>query len=154
MHHWAKFGTIFLLQWNGSYAAKQKLLVVLEQPTLVWSYSAQMMQPYLPLALALPAISIGKGQYRSRLGRFNLRAKPRPFLEVFTAMTAHFRWPIVVSGRAGLRIASQRKGVTVIQRTCKKRDKQRKPRDSPIFHRKARKSYLSHAPSASQGKRD
>ena len=33
---------------------EEKISVSSEQPTLVWANSAQMMQPYLPLDVALP----------------------------------------------------------------------------------------------------
>ena len=36
------------------FVVKHKYYVVLEQPTLVWTNSAQMMEPHLPLAVALP----------------------------------------------------------------------------------------------------
>ena len=50
-------GNQIFLQWNWSFVAKQKNSVPSEQPTLVWTNSAQMMQPYLPLAVTLPGLS-------------------------------------------------------------------------------------------------
>ena len=53
LHHWAEFGT-------GSFCCRTghlrltKISEASEQPTLIWTNQAQMMQPYLPVAVALP----------------------------------------------------------------------------------------------------
>ena len=73
-------GNQIFLQWNWSFVAKQKNSV----PTLVWTNSAQMMQPYLPLAVALPGLS----QFFVQQLTFSLLAVS-PSLEVVAAVRNH-----------------------------------------------------------------
>ena len=87
------FGRVWnriLLLYNWSYAAKRELSVVSEQPTLVWTNSAQMMQPYLPLAVALTGLSFpftaedpGSGCQSGRLRSQRTQVQSQLFTIVF-----------------------------------------------------------------------